>query len=220
MLSKWIEETRQLFIEENVTGQKNSLPLSQCANCWVRGGKRIAGTVSERKCSEMIGQAAADRTKCWVIRPLQHEPRTAFRREIPLLENAFVEDGSVAERIREKSCQCRSEHGKIEEGRFWQTMCHCSGGRRCVNGRSVHLPKAAACLSDSVPYCGKLPLYFPNCKGCSEGENSSGAERVKSHGQYWVGRDKIVHNLLEGTRYKGIEMRAKMARGKGALGIM
>ncbi|KRZ24146.1 hypothetical protein T4C_519 [Trichinella pseudospiralis] len=199
-----LEGTR--FIEENVTGQKNSLPLSQCANRWVRGGKRIAGTVSERKCSEMIAQAAADRTKCLVIRPLNMNPG--------------LEDGSVAERIREKSCQCRIEHGKIEEGRFCQTMCPCSGGERCVKATSVHLQKTAACLSDSVPDCGKLPLYLRNCKECSEGENSSGEERVKSHGQYWVGRDKIVRSLLEGTRYWGIEMRAKMARGKGALGIM
>ncbi|KRY24081.1 hypothetical protein T4A_178, partial [Trichinella pseudospiralis] len=37
----------------------------------------------------MIGQAAADRTKCWVIRRLQHEPRTVFWREILLLKDAF-----------------------------------------------------------------------------------------------------------------------------------
>ncbi|KRZ00160.1 hypothetical protein T4C_3480 [Trichinella pseudospiralis] len=85
----------------------------------------------------MIGQAAADRTKCWVIRRLQHEPRT----------NSFSEDGSVAERIREKSCQCRRGRALL------QTMCHCSGGERCVKGRSVHLQKTAACLSDSVPDC-------------------------------------------------------------------
>ncbi|KRZ25659.1 hypothetical protein T4C_7959 [Trichinella pseudospiralis] len=204
--------------EKTAVGQKES--VKSRGKYW-DGRDKIdwyMGTVSERKCSEMIGQAAADRTKCWVIRPLNMNPG--------------LEDGSVAERIREKSCQCRSEHFKIEEGGFWQTMCHCSGGEMCVKGRSVHLLKTAACLSDSVPdfgtECrteekrvtftgGKLPLYLRNCKECSEGENSSGAERVKSHGQYWVGRDKIDCNLLEGTKYKGIEMRRNMSGGKAPL---
>ncbi|KRY80925.1 hypothetical protein T4D_4533, partial [Trichinella pseudospiralis] len=78
----------------------------------------------------------------------------------------------------------------------------------------------ALCLKESVQWHGGMPQWTVKNVWFFEGENSSGAERVKSHGQYWVGRDKIVHNLLEGTRYRGIEMRAKMASGKGALGIM
>ncbi|KRX86333.1 hypothetical protein T4E_11414 [Trichinella pseudospiralis] len=42
-------------------------------------------------------------------------------------------------------------------------------------------------------------------------------ESVKSRGQYWVGRDKIDCNLLEGTKYKGIEMRRNKAGGKAPL---
>ncbi|KRZ02065.1 hypothetical protein T4B_168 [Trichinella pseudospiralis] len=91
----------------------------------------------------MIGQAAADRIKCWVIRRLQQEPRT----------NSLNEGGSVAERVREKSCQCRSEHGKIEEGRFRQTMCDCSGGGRCANGKRGVRQITAAWLSESVQSC-------------------------------------------------------------------
>ncbi|KRY80823.1 hypothetical protein T4D_5223, partial [Trichinella pseudospiralis] len=78
----------------------------------------------------------------------------------------------------------------------------------------------ALCLKESVQWHGGKPQWTVKNVWFFEGENSSGAERVKSHGQYWVGRDKIVHNLLEGTRYRGIEMWAKMASEKGALGII
>ncbi|KRZ04580.1 hypothetical protein T4B_10750 [Trichinella pseudospiralis] len=152
MLSKWIEETRQLFIGENVAGQKNRLPLSQCANCCVCGGKRTA--IDRRKKTRMISRGALVIGICEHIRAL-------------CLKKGFVK-------------------------------------------RYVNVALSAAILF----------VIFERERECLEGENSSGAERVKSHGQYWVGRDKIVHNLLEGTRYRGIEMRAKMASGKGALGIM
>ncbi|KRY98667.1 hypothetical protein T4B_6357 [Trichinella pseudospiralis] len=123
----------------------------------------------------MIGQAAADRIKCWVIRRLQQEPRT----------NSLNEGGSVAERVREKSCQCRSEHGKI--------VCEWKKCSSADNGRMALI---------TCKMGGKPPLYIRNCEECSEGENRSGAERVKGRGQYWVERDKIVRNLLEGTRYR------------------
>ncbi|KRY66246.1 hypothetical protein T4A_7056 [Trichinella pseudospiralis] len=105
-----------------------------------------------------------------------------------------------------------------------EKACTVSGKERqqtTLGGICGHM--RALCLKESVQWHGGKPhwtvknVWFFECL---EGENSSGAERVKSHGQYWVGRDKIVHNLLEGTRYRGIEMRAKMASGKVALGIM
>ncbi|KRY80125.1 hypothetical protein T4D_11523 [Trichinella pseudospiralis] len=101
----------------------------------------------------MISRSALVGGICGHIRALCLKESVQRYGDKPQRTNSLSEGGSVAERVREKSCQCRSEQGKIEEGRFLQTMCHCSGGGRCVNGRSVHLQKTAACLSDSVPDC-------------------------------------------------------------------
>ncbi|KRX86123.1 hypothetical protein T4E_8810, partial [Trichinella pseudospiralis] len=77
----------------------------------------------------------------------------------------------------------------------------------------------AAWLSESVQSCWRHNCVEPHKMGSVGREKTAVGQKesVKSRGQYWVGRDKIDCNLLEGTKYKGIEMRRNKAGGKAPL---